>query len=209
MPLPLPTPTRYPIPAARHTAEQVLDRSRFLATIDRAATSAEAHAVLRAVEAEYPDATHHALAFVAGPPGSTTHIGISDAGEPHGTAGRPMLTVLLHGGVGDIVAVCTRWYGGTKLGTGGLARAYGGTVQLALQSLPRAERVELVARRVVITYPHVTITQQLMAAHEVTVDAQDFGAEVTFTIRLPVGNAEPFESALRNATHGTARVDVP
>ena len=208
----MPTPTRYPIPAARHTAEQVIDRSRFVATLDRAATPDEAQAILREVATRYPDATHHALAFVAGPPGSTTRIGMSDAGEPHGTAGRPMLTVLLHGGVGDIVAVCTRWYGGTKLGTGGLARAYGGTVQIALQSLPRAERVErveLVARRVVITYPHVTITQQLMAAHEVTVDAQDFGAEVTFTIRLPVGNADPFESVLRNATHGTARVDVP
>ncbi|MBI3789360.1 MAG: YigZ family protein, partial [Gemmatimonadetes bacterium] len=137
--------TRYPIPAGRHRAEQVIDRSRFVATLDRAATPDEAHEVLRAVAAEFDDATHHALAFVAGPPGSTTHVGMSDAGEPHGTAGRPMLTVLLHGGVGDIVAVCTRWYGGTKLGTGGLARAYGGTVQLALATLPRSEKVELVA----------------------------------------------------------------
>lgn len=202
-------PTRYPIPAARHTVEQVIDRSRFLATLDRAATPDEAHAVLREVAALHPDATHHALAFVAGPPGSTTHVGMSDAGEPHGTAGRPMLTVLLHGGVGDIVAVCTRWYGGTKLGTGGLARAYGGTVHLALRSLPRAEHVDLVPVEIIISYPYVTVTQQLMATHEVTVDAQEFGAEVRFRLRLPVNNAEPFTNALRNATHGTARFESP
>ena len=205
----MPTPTRYPIPAARHTAEQVIDRSRFVATLDRAATPDEAQAILREVATRYPDATHHALAFVAGPPGSTMHIGMSDAGEPHGTAGRPMLTVLLHSGIGDIVAVCTRWYGGTKLGTGGLARAYGGTVQLALQSLPRAERVELVARRLIIAYPFVTVTQQLMTAHDVTVDTQEFGAEVTFAIRVPMDGAVAFEAALRNASHGTARVDAP
>lgn len=196
--------TRYPVPAARHRAEQVIDRSRFVATLDRAATPADAHAVLRAVEAEFPDATHHALAFVAGPPGTTTHVGMSDAGEPHGTAGRPMLTVLLHGGVGDIVAVCTRWYGGTKLGTGGLARAYGGTVQLALATLPRAERVTLVAFAVTIGYPHVTVVQQLLAAHEARIEAQDFGTEVRFDILLPSEAVAPFHAALRNATHGAA-----
>ena len=177
-----------------------------MATIDHAATPEEAQAVVRAVAAEFPDATHHAVAFVAGPPGSTMHIGMSDAGEPHGTAGRPMLTVLLHSGVGDVVAVCTRWYGGTKLGTGGLARAYGGTVQLAMQSLRKGERVELVARTLVIGYPFVTVTQQLMAAREATVDQQEFGTEVRFDIRLPATGAAAFESALRDATHGSARI---
>lgn len=200
---------RYPIPAGRHRTEQVIDRSRFVATIDHAATPVEAQAVVRAVAAEFPDATHHAVAFVAGPPGSTRHIGMSDAGEPHGTAGRPMLTVLLHSGVGDVVAVCTRWYGGTKLGTGGLARAYGGTVQLAMQSLPKGERVELVARTLVIGYPFVTVAQQLMATHEATVDQQAFGADVRFDIRLPSSSATAFESALSDATHGSARIVAP
>ena len=120
-----------------------------------------------------------------------------------------MLTVLLHSGIGEIVAVCSRWYGGTKLGTGGLARAYGGTVQEALADLPTVERVELVARTVIITYPHVTVAQQLMAAHECTIDAQDFGAEVRFDLHVPVSQATAFDSSIQNATHGSARVIIP
>ena len=200
---------RYPVPARRHRVEQIIDRSRFVATIERAPSPCEARATVRAIEAEFPDATHHALAFVAGAPGTTTYIGMSDAGEPHGTAGRPMLTVLLHSGIGEIVAVCSRWYGGTKLGTGGLARAYGGTVQEALADLPTVERVELVARTVIITYPHVTVAQQLMAAHACTIDAQDFGAEVRFDLHVPVSQATAFDSSIQNATHGSARVSIP
>src|SRR5690606_7146777 len=94
------------------------------------------------LRAEYPDATHNCWAFVAGPPGDTASIGMSDAGEPHGTAGRPMLDVLLHSDVGEVVAVVTRYFGGTKLGTGGLVRAYGGAVQHALAELPTTLHVE-------------------------------------------------------------------
>ena len=133
---------RYPVPAGVHRVETEVRRSRFVATLAPVATVDEAHAFVRAMNDEFADATHNCWAFVVGPPGSTARIGMSDAGEPRGTAGRPMLTALLHGGVGDVAAVVTRWYGGTKLGTGGLARAYAGAVVEALAALPRAERVE-------------------------------------------------------------------
>ena len=81
-------------------------RSRFTTTLAPARDADEALAFVERMRGEFPDATHHCWAFVAGPPGSTTCIGMSDDGEPHGTAGRPMLNALLHGGVGDIVAVC-------------------------------------------------------------------------------------------------------
>src|SRR6185437_606076 len=106
--------------------------------IARVSTPDEAQLLVRELDVEFSDATHNCWAYVAGPPGSTSRVGMSDAGEPHGTAGRPMLTVLLHSGVGEIAAVVTRYYGGTKLGTGGLVKAYGGSVQLALESLPLA-----------------------------------------------------------------------
>lgn len=82
-------------------------------------------------------------------PGQTSKVGYSDDGEPHGTAGRPMLTMLLHGGVGELSAVVTRYFGGIKLGTGGLVRAYQGMVKLGLETLPTREhmipaRVEVV-----------------------------------------------------------------
>jgi uncharacterized YigZ family protein len=200
--------TRYPVPAHRHRVEQEARRSRFIATLDRAATAGDAHAVIRAVSAEFPDATHHCWAFVAGPPGSTLAIGMSDAGEPHGTAGRPMLTALLHGGVGDVVAVVTRYYGGTKLGTGGLARAYGGAVQVALASLPLAEKVTYVHATLAADYAAVSALQQLFAAHEVEVLADAYAADVRWTLRLPVERLEAFRVAVLDATRGRAVVEV-
>src|SRR5471030_2975861 len=162
-------PPRYPVPAARHRVEQSIERSRFLCTIQRAGTSEHAHAFIKELNAEFPDATHNCWAFVAGAPGDTNHIGMSDDGEPHGTAGRPMLTVLLHSGVGEIAAVVTRYYGGTKLGTGGLVKAYGGTVQLALEALPLAERVDYVDLAVTFGYPSITVVQQLLLTHQTQV----------------------------------------
>ncbi|NCW45442.1 MAG: YigZ family protein, partial [Gemmatimonadaceae bacterium] len=111
---------RYQVPRERHRVEQVIDRSRFICTVERVQSVEEAQAFVRAMNAEFADATHNCWAYVVGAPGSTDRIGMSDDGEPHGTAGRPMLTVLQHCGVGEIAAVVTRYYGGTKLGTGGL-----------------------------------------------------------------------------------------
>src|SRR5829696_5035390 len=129
---------RYDIPVAHHRVEQSIDRSRFICTIAPADAVDAAQEFVRAMNAEFADATHNCWAYVIGAPGSTDRIGMSDDGEPHGTAGRPMLTVLLHSGVGDVAAVVTRWFGGVKLGTGGLVRAYGGALQQALEMLPRA-----------------------------------------------------------------------
>src|SRR6185312_17010598 len=128
--------SRYLVPAARHRAEQTISRSRFICTVDRVSSADTAQRFLREMNDEFPDATHNCWAYLVGPPGSTDRIGMSDAGEPHGTAGRPMLTVLQHSGIGDVAAVVTRYYGGAKLGTGGLVKAYGGAVQHALATLP-------------------------------------------------------------------------
>ena len=201
-------PTRYPVPAQRHRAEQEVRRSRFVATLERAATADEAHAVIRAVSAEFADATHNCWAFVAGPPGSTLAIGMSDAGEPHGTAGRPMLTALLHGGVGDIVAIVTRYYGGTKLGTGGLARAYGGAVQEALTSLPLTEKVTYAYATLAADYTAVNTLRQLFAAHEVEVLTDAYAADVRWTLRLPAERVDEFRAAVLDATRGQAMVEL-
>ena len=199
---------RYPVPAARHRVEQTIERSRFICTVQRVAAPDDAQAFVRELSAEYADATHNCWAYVAGPPGSTGRIGMSDAGEPHGTAGRPMLTVLLHSGVGEIAAVVTRYYGGTKLGTGGLARAYGGTVQLALETLPRAERVDYARVAVAIGYPSITVAQQLLAGFEAEVVAEEYGEGVRYELRVPRPNVEPLRAALADATRGAAVVEL-
>ncbi len=180
-----------------------------MCTLAPAPTAVDAQARIAAVRSEWPDATHHCTAWVAGPPGSTAQVGMSDDGEPHGTAGRPMLTVLLHAGVGEIVAVVTRWYGGTKLGTGGLARAYGGTVELALQELPRAEKVDWAVVEVTVGYAHISAVQHLLPAHEGTILQETYAAAVHYTVQVPALGVDAMVEALADATRGEAVVARP
>lgn len=186
--------------------EEEIKRSRFITTVGRAATVDEATAFVRGVAEGHADASHNCWAYVVGPPGTTGRVGMSDDGEPHGTAGRPMLNVLLHSGVGDVVAVVTRYYGGTKLGTGGLVRAYSGGVQQALATMPRIERIEYATLTVAIDYPRLSAVQQVFAAYEVEVLSQDFGAKIRFEVRLPVHNLDGFKTGVLDATRGQARV---
>lgn len=199
-------PERYPVPARIHRFEETIQRSRFLTVLAHAPDADAAHAFVERMRREHPDATHHCWAFVAGPPGSTTHMGMSDDGEPHGTAGRPMLTTLLHGGVGEVVAVCVRWYGGTKLGTGGLSRAYAGGVKGALAGLPTRERVERVAVEVTVGYPEVDGLQRLLDEMGVEVEEEEYGAEVRYRCAVPASSVGPFEDAVAELTRGEGRV---
>ena len=198
--------TRYPIPAARHRVELTIDRSRFLCTVVHAAATDDAQQFVRDMNAEFPDATHNCWAYVIGAPGSTGQVGMSDDGEPHGTAGRPMLTVLLHSGLGDIAAVVTRWFGGTKLGTGGLVKAYSGAVQLALESLPRTERVELVDCSLRVGYADISTMQQLFPQFEVQMIDERYETDVQYMMKLPRERLGAFREAVQNATRGQSQV---
>ncbi len=199
----------YPVPAARHRAEAVLTRSRFVCTLTRTSIAADAQAFIREINTEFANATHNCWAYVAGPPGDMNQVGMSDDGEPHGTAGRPMLTVLLHSGVGEIAAVVTRYYGVTKLGTGGLVKAYSGAVQLALATLPLATRVDYTRLRITIPYPSVTVAQQLLSAHAAEVLEDTWAVDVTFVVQVPRESRDALVDALRDATRGDARIDSP
>ncbi|MCX7792579.1 MAG: YigZ family protein, partial [Chloroflexaceae bacterium] len=116
--------SRYPIPAGRARAELLVLNSRFVATAGPAPDVEAAKAFIAAIRQELPGASHHCYAFLAGH-GASVIAGMSDDGEPAGTAGRPMLAVLRGSGLGDVVVVVTRYFGGALLGTGGLVRAYG------------------------------------------------------------------------------------
>ncbi|WP_346795620.1 YigZ family protein [Halomonas sp. Bachu 37] len=137
---------RYLVPSLdeqeRHTAEIDVEKSRFLAWLCHAPTPAAFENLLLAARAAHPNASHHCSAFIAGPPGEQNLIGFSDDGEPGGTAGRPMFQVLEGSGIGQVGCVVIRYFGGTKLGTGGLARAYAQAVAKGLEALPTHEVVE-------------------------------------------------------------------
>ncbi|GAB4562020.1 MAG: YigZ family protein [Anaerolineae bacterium] len=196
--------TRYPIPAERVRVEEVIQRSRFITTLDHAPTVEAAQAFIQEIRAEFSDATHNCWAYLVGPPGSTAHVGMSDDGEPSGTAGRPMLAVLQGSGVGDVVVVVTRYFGGIKLGTGGLVRAYSGGVKAALAQATLTEKVERTRLSLTFPYPFYTPLERLLPDYEAEVDATHFTEVVSMTVRLPVEHREAFVRHVTDLSHGQA-----
>jgi uncharacterized YigZ family protein len=198
--------TRYPIPAARVRFQETISRSRFITTVAAAETPEQARGLVAEIRREFPDATHHCFAYVAGPPGSTAQIGMSDDGEPSGTAGRPMLAVLLGSGVGDIAAVVTRFFGGTKLGTGGLVRAYGGGVKAALAQLPLQEKVTLRALELRGAYYWISALDRLLPSYEAQVRERTFNANVTWHVTVPEERLNALIAALVELSRGEIHI---
>ncbi len=198
--------SRYPIPGEQHQVEEDIQRSRFITILAPATTVAEASEFIDMVRKTFPDATHHCWAYLVGAPGSSGQVGMSDDGEPHGTAGRPMLNVLSHSGVGDIAAVVVRYYGGTKLGKGGLVRAYGGGVKQALESLTLIEKVSRRQVTITIAYPAVTLCRRLLDEFAILVEKEEYAAEVSLSLAVPEDQWDGFMTALENLTNGTAKV---
>ncbi len=199
-------PGRYAIPADRARVEETIDRSRFIATVGHAPTVEDAKAFVAAVSAEFAGATHNCWAYVVGPPGDTSRVGMSDDGEPHGTAGRPMLHVLVHSDVGDVVAVVTRYYGGVKLGKGGLVRAYSGGVKHALEALPTRELVATSVFDLELDYALLETVRHTLPDFEVTVLSETFGERVVIRIKIPDEHIRTFTEAAAGLTSGTARL---
>ena len=140
--------------------------------------------------------------------GRSTLAHCHDDGEPAGTAGRPMLAVLQGSGLGDVVAVVTRYFGGTKLGTGGLVRAYGDAVRAALVALPRAEKVATTTVMVEFPYSLLERVRQLVESHDGIIIDEQFAAAITLTARFRSERFPEFAVALRELSHGSVEAVV-
>ena len=195
------------IPAAETRVELTVVNSRFIATIAPAFTVDEARAFVGRVRAEFADASHNVPAYVIGH-GATTIAHCHDDGEPSGTAGRPMLAVLQGSGLGDVALVVTRYFGGTKLGTGGLVRAYGDAARAALAALPRAAKVATVTALVEAPYPLLERLRLLAAAHGGQMLDEEFAAAITLTIRFRADRFDAFAVALRELSNGAVEAVV-
>ena len=192
----------YKIPASLHRIEETIKRSRFIATVAHAPNEEDAKSFVVAMKKEFPDASHNCWAYVAGPPGVTARVGMSDDGEPHRTAGKPILAVLLHSGIGEIVAVVTRYFGGTKLGTGGLVRAYSGSVKNALAGLSVKEKRDVLSLTVIFKYSNITAVKKMIESFDSEVIEENYGADVVFKIEIPKNNKESFIRAVTDLTGG-------
>ncbi len=196
------------IPASEFELESPPTKgSRFLARIAAAESAESAEAFVDRIRGADPDATHHCWAYRTGRP--CDRFRFSDDGEPGGSAGRPILQQIEGHGLTDTVCVVTRWYGGTKLGVGGLIRAYGGAAARALDRLP-TERV-LLQRRVSLSLPyeHLSAVQRMLELRSLTLLSSDYGELVRFELDLPLRDVESFGTELRDRTSGQVRLEEP
>lgn len=189
------------IPARRIETEFIDRNSRFITNAGPSFSVGEAQDFIIRVKNKYPDANHHVTAYIIGH-GNVTIAHCTDDGEPAGTAGKPALAVLQGSGIGDIVVVVTRYFGGTKLGTGGLVRAYSDSVRYVLEELPLAYKVATTTIMFVVSYSLFEQTKLMVNNHDGLILDQNFGADVTLTVRLVNKHLEPFQNRMVDLSNG-------
>jgi len=196
----------YKIPAETTCYEQEIKKSRFIAYAANAATAEAAHDFIKQIRKKYPDARHVCWAFVAGKPGNTTQVSFSDDGEPNGTAGMPMLNVLQHGETGDIVVVVVRYFGGIKLGTGGLARAYSSSVSAVLKIMPLHLKIAMIP--VSFSAPFSLedpVRRSLMAAGVENPNVQ-YNDQLNIECDVPQNNFSDLNNNLNDISRGQIKI---
>ncbi len=197
----------YPVPAQEIRRELTVSNSRFISTLTPVFSVDEAKTFIQRTKAEFPDASHNIPLYLIGH-GDSEIAHCSDAGEPSGTAGRPALAVLRSSDLGDVAVVVTRYFGGTKLGTGGLVRAYSEAVRLVVDSVPRLEKVLTHTVMLVFPYTYLERVRLLVVAQDGKVLDEDFMADVTLTARIRVEKLPAFQASLSELTNGKVQAEV-
>jgi uncharacterized YigZ family protein len=198
---------RYRIPAKKTRTEIQVSNSRFIASAAPVFSVEEAKAFIHEVRHEFSDASHHVPAFLIGY-GQSVLAHCSDDGEPSGTAGRPALAVLQGSGLGDIAVIVTRYFGGTKLGTGGLVRAYTDAVKAVLEILPLAEKVPTHTAMIVIPYALYEQSKLMIQDQQGKILNEEFSAEITITIQFMVEHFEKFNLKLLELSRGRIQAEI-
>lgn len=176
-----------------NTAELTEKKSRFIANLYSCTTEEEASAVLAQIKSKYWDARHNVYAYIL----KSGTVRFSDDGEPHGTAGKPVLDVLSGSGLTDVIIVVTRYFGGILLGTGGLVRAYSGTARLCIDSAEKAMMCPCVWCRMVCDYQNHARLIALIIEKGGTVNNEEFTDNVTVSFSFRKEDIDGFEEALR------------
>ncbi|MFR9676466.1 YigZ family protein [Streptomyces sp. TR06-5] len=186
--------------------ETEVNRSRFRCVLAPVATEEEARRLVGRIRAEHPTAGHHCWAYVLGADAELQRA--SDDGEPSGTAGVPMLRMLLRRDTRNVVAVVSRWFGGTKLGAGGLIRAYGGAVGAALDSLGTVTRRRRRLAAVTVGHERAGRLENALRAAGHEVHDVRYGAEATIELALPAAEVASFRAWLDDTTSGSAHLEL-
>lgn len=196
------------IPATVTCYKQTIKNSQFISFIAPADSPKAAHQFIEQIKLEYPDAHHVCWAFVAGKPKQTTAVSCSDDGEPAGTAGKPMLNVLSHSDVGEVVAVVVRYFGGIKLGTGGLVRAYSSSITAALKQTPTCLKIALKPFRIISPYALENSIRRSLTELKCTLEAVEYATELQINGLCPISVQTQLQQALADLGRGQLLVEL-
>ena len=185
--------------------EYIVDKSRFITTISPCTTEEEAQAFIVRINKEFWDATHNCTAYALGPKQEQQRS--SDNGEPSGTAGKPMLEVLKKTGVTNVAVVVTRYFGGIKLGAGGLIRAYSHSVAETLRLAPKELHTTRTQLQATIDYSLYGAVERFVQDKKLHYEA-NFGEHVTVTILVPPTDVEGIQKELQDMSHGAATCTI-
>ena len=177
-----------------------IKKSRFITTLIRTPTIEEAEKAIAAVSDKYRDATHNTFAYTIGL--NDEHVKASDNGEPSGTAGVPELKALQLMKLKNVTAVVTRYFGGIKLGAGGLIRAYSNSVTKAVEAIGVVKRVQQQGVKFQVDYKKFDEIQHYLNQQKILIDNIDYGVSVTITIYIDEGKLKELESDLTNILSG-------
>ncbi len=189
-----------------YNAEITEKKSRFIAAISPAKTEEEAVEFIKGCKKKYHDARHNCSAYIIGTDGHLMHS--SDDGEPSGTAGRPMLSILEGNGLYDVVAVVTRYFGGVLLGTGGLVRAYSGALEKCIASARLITMCHGAQIKIEASYTDIGKLQYLFNAENITVLSTDYTDKVVFNVIVPAEIEERLISLASEATLRKAVIEI-
>jgi uncharacterized YigZ family protein len=200
-------PKPYSIPLNEIRREHVVLHSRFIATLTPAFSVDEARAFMARIKKEFADASHNVPAYIIGGGNTVTEYS-SDDGEPSGTAGKPALAVLRGSGLGDVVVVITRYFGGTKLGMGGLVKAYTESMQMVVNAVGRGRRVPVHLVMLAIPYNLLERLRLLVARQGGEILGEEFAADITMTLQFPVDSFQRFQNELSELSAGKLTAEV-
>ncbi len=184
--------TGYPVPAGPSEVETEVRKSRFIARVVPVTNREQALEAVERARREHPEARHHCWAYVLGCPGAATSAAMNDDGEPSGTAGRPILNVIEHKGVGDLVVVVIRYFGGVKLGAGGLVRAYAGAAEAVLSRTPVERHEPTHSLTIEAGFAHEQLLRHQLTQLMGAVDQIHYGEGITATVTLPEKAVDEF-----------------
>ncbi|WP_432473923.1 YigZ family protein [Amphritea sp. HPY] len=195
-------------PSAPASAELEIKHSRFICYISPVSGRAEADEFVRSIKRLHPKANHNCWSYIAGMPDDPHQWNSSDDGEPKGTAGQPMLNILRHSELGEICAVVTRYFGGVKLGTGGLVRAYGQSVQEALKVLEKETVIPTSALQLTTPYNLTGDIEHLISSFNVSVTERSFGEQLLIQGQIEQDKIDGFIASLTPFQHQiTLKID--